>query len=181
MLLDRPTRADSKSAFIKPAVNYIIILIFLHQMAIITEENWKEHRYGEATRIFSVDALVQYTRGFTRFSDDHFGKVMRITNTGNIYVARMDLKEVARDCDQGGGWIEYDPKRAKSLEDTIRFLPRLDIHQDWKEKKWHLSYSISWSGPKEDREHFSNMGNFNLRPLGVNKKGRVRATLDGCL
>ena len=134
---------------------------------IITPENWKEYKGSEAKRLFSIDMDVQYTLGWTRFDDDNFGKVTKITPAGIVYVATMKLDEVDRDCDQGGGWIEYDPKTATLKDEILRFLPQLG--QTRKD-----GYNINWRGKYDS-------GRWDLRELEVGKNGRVRATIDSIL
>jgi hypothetical protein len=143
---------------------------------IITRENWKDYRSSEANRLFSVGLNVQYTHGYTRFDENNFGRVTRITPAGIIYVASTKLKEVARDCDQGGGWIEYDPKTVVVNDEVLKFLPNLrhNSKYDTRAKRWNLTYSIAWDGPKEG-------GRFDLRKLEVGNKGLVRVTLDSML
>lgn len=151
---------------------------------IITPDNWKDYRKSEAERLFPIDSLVQYTRGFTRFDDDNFGKVSRITGAGIVYAHMVELKEVRRKGGQEGGWREFDSRKVTELEEMLRFVPKLYDIQIYVDKKWVTSYSIGWRSVKETKDinaNFHNIGNFKLRPAEIGKNGIIRASFDSCL
>ena len=146
-------------------------------MVTLTPKNWKNHRARIAGEQFKLDALVQYTRGFVTFNDNKFGTVLRITDAGAIYVARVELQEIRHEPENllMGGWIEYDPNKITRLaEEHLRFSPRLV------EPQRDGQYALIWDGPYQSR-NFQNMGNYHLRPVEVGKKGILRAKVSGCL
>jgi hypothetical protein len=147
---------------------------------IITPENWKEHRMPEAKRRFSIEAIVQYDKGFTRFQEE-FGQVLDITKSGTVYVAKVYLETVARNkverpADwQLGGWFDYDPKLfTRHDKEVMKFMPRFD--QDFYDlaitQRDEIDHLIVWQGAR-------GTGRYNLRPITVREDGLVRATYDG--
>jgi hypothetical protein len=144
-------------------------------MVVLTNDNWKAHRESEANLKFSIDDIVMYDSGFTRF-DEMFGKVKRITKTGMIYVARVELEMVNRsklehpdDC-QIAGWSDFNPKKVTLEGEILKFIPRLHFNQDfdYKKKKWNYTDYIAWYGPNRS-------GHYNLRPIVLDANGFARA------
>ena len=133
----------------------------------ITAENWKDYRFDEAKKLFSVDNLAIYDAGFTHF-DEEIGKIIKISSSGIVYVEQVILKEVRRNKIKNpgdwqlGGWIEYNPKKIDEVSGkVVRFFPNLNEYSE--------KLSIGWSAAKK-------LGKYNLRLVKVQKNGLVRLT-----
>ena len=144
----------------------------------LNEDNWKEYRKLEAERQYPIDTRIQCGQSWCREPDyDNFFVVRKITPTGILVTEKLRLNVVDRDCDQGGGWIDYDPTTAKPLGKNVSFFPFLKATQHLVSKfpnKWGIEYFIDWKGSE-------NSGYYKLKKLKPGKNGLVRAIMGGCL
>lgn len=148
----------------------------------INPGNWRNYKLSEANKIFSIDQIVMYDHGFTRFNEK-LGKVTKITPAGIVYAVKVNLKMVKRnkldhpaDC-QLAGWEDYDPKKIVSVEkEEMRFLLWLNNKSNWNEikKEREYFYFINWHGAKHS-------GLYDLRPIKLKKDGLVRVSHDSIL
>lgn len=145
----------------------------------ITLENWKEHKASEANHLFSVDDIVMYDHGFTRFTEK-LGQVTKISPSGIVYAVKVELEYVKRnklkhpsDC-QMEGWYDYNPEKIVSKEnEELKFLPKLEIgYQNYID--FNPEHPIKWNGP-------NGSGRYNLRPIKIRENGLVRTCHDSCL
>lgn len=148
----------------------------------ISESNWREFRNVEAKRQHPIGTDIQCGQSWAREPDyNNFFRVRRITPAGILVTDILALDEVSRDCDQCGGWIDYDPKSARISGNEIRFFPSLRSDQyvvipyDKKTDRsaeWDSVCNIGWSGSKDRGYHF-------IRRLQAGKNGLVRAEMGG--
>ena len=150
-------------------------------MTEITIENWKEEKFNEAKRLFSIDDIAIYDLGFTRF-DETFGKVIDIKKSGIIYVAKANLKLIKRnkldcpaDC-QLAGWGLFDPKKIISTSEEVRFFPYLYNNYEFDKSKGKRidHYLIRWGGSRKS-------GAYNLRPIKPDNRGLVKISWDSIM
>lgn len=145
----------------------------------INETNWKEHSKEIAELIFPVGIDIQCAQSFRNDpSYNNFFRVNKITPTGIIITNELDLEEKKRDCDQGGGWIDYDLKTAKVTENIVKFLPCLEWDRQPKNKKppieWRVDYYVDWYGIKHS-------GYYSPIKISHKKNGLVRAVIGSIL
>lgn len=156
----------------------------------ISESNWKEFRNAEAKRQYPIGTDIQCGQSWCwEPSYDNFFRVKKITPLGILVTDVLSLDEVARDCNQGGGWIGYDPESARLSGDEVRFFPSLRLNQylvklddkkilrraEWGDlsAEWDSVCYIDWSGSKDSGYHF-------IRKLKPEKNGLIRAKIGGC-
>ena len=143
--------------------------------SVITPENWKDLREREANERFPLESLVQYSWGFTRIDEGNFGKVLRITKSGNVYVVTAELRRAGRKPEkrpgdwQLGGWVDYDPGEVSliDVENPLKFIAHL-YQATSLESKAPAPYQLEWRGPKGS-------GIFNLHVPVIGANGFIRA------
>ena len=146
---------------------------------IITSENWKEYRKIEAERLFPIGTEVQCGRSWARMPDyNNFFKVKKITPAGFIVTNKLILEEADRDCDQGGGWIDYDLNKKTLSEEKINFFPFLHdtsyvINKGYP-AKWKTDYDIWWAGSQRSGYH-------SISKIKDEENGLVRAVMGALL
>jgi hypothetical protein len=150
----------------------------------ISESNWKEFRNPEAKRQYPIGTGIQCGQSWAREPDyDNFFRVRKITPAGILVTDVLILGEVARDCGQGGGWIDYDPESARLSGAEVRFFPSLRFNnyvvrpydkKTDRSAEWDSVCYIDWQGSKGSGYHF-------IRKLEPEKNGLVRAVMGGIL
>ena len=149
----------------------------------ISESNWEELRNAEAKRQYPIGTDIQCGQSWAWEPDyNNFFRVKKITPSGILVTDFLTLDEVARDCDQGGGWIDYDPNGARLSGDEVRFFPSLRFEKytvrSYNKKtgqyaEWDFVSYIDWSGSKDSGYNF-------IRKLQPEKNGLIRAKIGGC-
>jgi hypothetical protein len=157
----------------------------------ISQSNWEEFRNEEANRQYPVGTDIQCGQSWAREPDyNNFFRVKKITPTGVLVTDKLILEEVANDCDQSGGWIDYNPKSAEISGTEVRFFPslredrylvKLDKKGNLRKAKWgdmsaewdSVCY-IDWCGTRRSGYHY-------IMKLEPGKNGLVRAVMGGLL
>ncbi len=148
----------------------------------ISKLNWKDFRNAEAIRQYPVGTLIQCGQSWAKEPDyNNFFRVRKITPTGILVADELRLDEADRDCDQLGGWIDYDPKSARVSGEKVNFFPFLEYY-DWvvepydknRGAVWMGLYCIDWCGSKDSGYHA-------IDKFKIEKNGLVRALMGGTL